>query len=176
MRQVGALTRYHLELVLRGHGWLPPFLAYALLLVLGVTAGDPLLGGLGYGAGVLLPVSAWYVRTVLNAEPPASRACLVAAAGPARVQLGGLLAALTVGLVLAVAEVAGLWWSSGPVANPKADQPPVGTAVLAGLLASVVCVLLGVLVGALCNRPVFVRAPYGISAALALATDRKSVV
>ncbi|MFF3113895.1 ABC transporter [Kitasatospora sp. NPDC057904] len=170
MRQVGALARYHLELLLRGHGWLPPFLAYALLLVLGVTAGDPLLGGLGYGAGVLLPVSAWYVRSALNAEPPASRACLVAAAGPARVQLGGLLAALTVGLVLAVAEVAGLWWVSGPVANPKADQPPVGVSLLAGLLASVVSVLLGVLVGALCNRPVLARAQYGIPLAPALAT------
>lgn len=170
MRQVAALTRYHLELLLRGHGWLPPFLAYALLLVLGVSAGDPLLGALGYGAGVLLPVSAWYVRSALNAEPPASRACLVAAAGPARVQLSGLLAALTAGLVLAAAEVAGLWWVCGPVAGPKADQPPVRSALPAGLLASVVCVLLGVLVGALCNRPVLTRAQYGIPAAMALAT------
>ncbi|MGW2253618.1 ABC transporter [Kitasatospora sp. NPDC001660] len=170
MRQVGALTRYHLELLLRGHAWLPPFLAYTLLLVLEVTAGDPLLGDLGYGAAVLVPVCAWYVRSTLNAEPPASRACLVAAAGPARAQLGALLAALTVGLVLAVGEVAGLWWASGPVANPNVDQPPVGAALLAGLLTSVVCVLLGVLVGALCNRPVLARAQYGIPAALALAT------
>ncbi|MBV6698681.1 ABC transporter [Kitasatospora aureofaciens] len=170
MRQVGALTRYHLELLLRGHTWLPPFLAYALLLVVGVTAGDPLLGDLGYGAAVLLPVSAWYVRSALNAEPPASRACLVAVAGPFRVQLGALVAALTTGLVLAVAEVAALWWASGTVANPKVDQPPVGAALSAGLLTSVVCVLLGVLVGALCNRPVLTRAQYGIPVALALAT------
>ncbi|MQS13707.1 ABC transporter [Streptomyces kaniharaensis] len=170
MRQVGALARYHLELLLRGHGWLPPFLAYALMLVVGVTAGDPLLGALGYGAGALLPVSAWYVRSTLNAEPPASRACLVAAAGPFRVQLGALLAASTAGVVLAVGEVSALWWLSGTVANPKVDQPQAGPALLAGLLASVVCVLLGVLVGALCNRPVLTRAPYGIPVALALAT------
>ncbi|MGW2372751.1 MULTISPECIES: ABC transporter [Kitasatospora] len=170
MRQVGALTRYHLELLVRSHGWLPPFLAFALLLVIGVTAGDPLLGGLGYGAGLLVPVSAWYVRGALTAEPPASRACLVAVAGPARVHLGALLAALTVGLLLAVGEVAVLWWISGAVANPGAQRDPgVGPAVLAGLTTSVVCVLLGVLAGALGNRPVLVRGPYGILATLGLA-------
>ncbi|MEV7187212.1 ABC transporter [Kitasatospora sp. NPDC093102] len=171
MAQIGALTRYHLELLLRSHAWLPPFLAYALLLVVGVAAGDPLLGGLGFGAGVLLPVSTWYVRSALSAEPPASRACLVAAAGPVRVHLGALLAALTVSLVLAVGQVAAVWWTSGPVADPGARQEPgAGPAVLAGLVASVVCALLGVLVGAVANRPVLVHAQYGIPAALALAT------
>ncbi|MFE7530851.1 ABC transporter [Kitasatospora sp. NPDC057542] len=171
MAQTGALTRYHLELLLRSHAWLPPFLAYALLLVVGVAAGDPLLGGLGFGAGVLLPVSAWYVRSALSAEPPASRACLVAAAGPVRVHLGALLAALTVSLVLAVGQVAAVWWTSGPVADSGARQEPgAGPAVLAGLVASVVCALLGVLTGAVANRPVLVHAQYGIPAALGLAT------
>ncbi|MFD4659882.1 ABC transporter [Kitasatospora sp. NPDC058444] len=168
--RIGALTRYHLELLVRSHAWLPPFLTYALLLVVGVAAGDPLLGGLGFGAGVLLPVSAWYVRGVLNAEPPASRACLVAAAGPVRVHLGALLAALTVSLVLAAGQVAAVWWTSGAVADPGARREPgAGVAVAAGLAASVVCALLGVLVGALANRPVPVRAQYGIPAALGLA-------
>ncbi|SOB82413.1 ABC transporter [Streptomyces sp. 1331.2] len=171
MRQLGSLTRYHLELLVRSHAWLPPFLAYVLLLVIGVTAGDPLLGALGFGAGVLLPVSAWYVRSVLAAEPPASRACLVAVAGPARVHLGALLAALTVSLLLAAGQVAALWWAGGAVADPGAGATPgVGTALLAGLLTSVVCALLGVLAGALTNRPLAARGPYGIPAALALAT------
>ncbi|MET8539363.1 ABC transporter [Kitasatospora sp. NPDC004799] len=168
--RLGALTRYHLELLLRSHAWLPPFLAYALLLVVGVTVGDPMLGSLGFGAGVLLPVSAWYVRGVLGAEPPASRACLVAAAGPARVHLAALLAALTVSLVLAVGQVAAVWWTSGPVANAGAGQDPgAGRAVLAGLAASAVCALLGVLAGAVANRPVLVRPQYGVPTALALA-------
>ncbi|MBO1418941.1 ABC transporter [Streptomyces sp. FH025] len=167
---MGALTRYHLELLVRSHAWLPPFLAYALLLVIGVTQGDPLLGGLGLGAGALLPVSAWYVRAVLNAEPPASRACLVAATGAARVHLGALLAALTVALLLAVGEVAALWWVSGAVADAGARRDPgVGPALLAGLLTSVVCALLGVVAGALGNRPVLLRSPYGILATLGLA-------
>ncbi|MEU4115158.1 ABC transporter [Kitasatospora sp. NPDC028055] len=170
MRQVGALTRYHLELLVRSHAWLPPFLAFALVLVVGVTPGDPLLGGLGFGAGLLVPVSAWYVRGVLTAEPPASRACLVAVAGPVRVHLGALLAALTVGLVLAVGEVAAVWWAGGAVADPGAGREPgVGRALLAGLAASVVCVLLGTLAGVLGNRPVLVRSPYGILVALGLA-------
>ncbi|MFJ7276643.1 ABC transporter [Kitasatospora sp. NPDC098663] len=170
MRQVGALARYHLELLVRSHAWLPPFLAYALLLVVGVSAGNPLLGDLGYGAAVLLPVSAWYVRSALGAEPPASRACLVAAAGPLRVHLGALLAALTAGLVLAAAEVAALWWLSGTVANPGVErQPPVGPALAAGASAAVVCVLLGVVAGALANRPVLARPQYGIAVALVLA-------
>ncbi|WP_316526623.1 ABC transporter [Kitasatospora brasiliensis] len=171
MGQVGSLTRYYLELLLRSHAWLPPFLAYALLLVIGLAAGDPLLGGLGFGAGVLLPVSAWYVRSALSAEPPASRACLVAAAGPVRVHLGALLAALTVSLVLAVGQVAAVWWTSGPVANAGAQRDPgAGAAVAAGLAASVVCALLGVVAGAVANRPVLARAQYGIPAALGLAT------
>ncbi|MER6299359.1 ABC transporter [Kitasatospora sp. NPDC001539] len=170
MRQVGALTRYHLELLVRSHAWLPPFLAFALLLVIGVSAGDPLLGGLGYGAGALLPVSAWFVRAVLTAEPPAARACLVAAAGPARVHLAALLAALTAALLLAVGQVAAVWWVSGAVADPGARwDPGVGRALLAGLSTSVVCALSGVVAGALGNRPVVVRSPYGILAALGLA-------
>ncbi|KJS61601.1 hypothetical protein [Streptomyces rubellomurinus] len=169
MRLVGALTRYHLELLVRSHAWLPPFLAFALLMVIGVQPGDPLLGGLGFGAGVLVPVSAWYVRAALNAEPPASRACLVAAAGAPRVHLGALLAALTAGLLLAAGEVAALWGLSGAVANTGAGHAPgVGEALTAGLATSVVCVLAGVLAGALGNRPVLLRSPYGILATLGL--------
>ncbi|MEV7775331.1 ABC transporter [Kitasatospora sp. NPDC086791] len=167
--RIGSTARYHLELLLRSHAWLPPFLAYVLLLVIGVTVGDPLLGGLGLGAGALLPVSAWFVRGVLAAEPSASRACLVAVAGPVRVHLGALLAALTVPLVLAVGQVVALGWTSGPVADPgAAGRPETWAALLAGLLASVVCALLGVLAGALADRPVLTRGPYGIPVALTL--------
>ncbi len=164
---MAALTRYQLELLLRSYGWLPPFLAYVLLMVVGVSAGDPLLGAFGYGAPVLLPVTAWLVRCAVTAEPAASRACSVAAAGPARVQLASLLAALTAGLLWAVGGSAALWAVSGPVSSPKAPGAPVGAALSAGLLASLVCVLLGAAVGALCNRPVLLRAQYGIPLALA---------
>lgn len=170
MRQLGALTRYHLELLLRSQSWLPPFLTYTALLAIGVTAGNPLLGDLGFGSAMLLPVAAWYVRCAVTAEPSASRACLVAAAGAFRVHLAALSAALTAGLVLAVAGTLALWALSGEVADPRAAQPPVGGALLEGVLTSVVCVLLGVLVGAVCNRPVLLRPQYGIPAVLVLST------
>ncbi|MFC8453161.1 ABC transporter [Kitasatospora sp. NPDC057223] len=168
---MAALTRYRLELLLRSYAWLPPFLLYAVLMVVGVSAGDPLLGAFGYGAPVLLPVTVWLVRCTMTAEPAASRACSVAAAGPARVQLASLLAALTAALLPAVGGSAALWWVCGPVGNPgAAPGAPAGRALAAGLLASLVCVLLGVAVGALCNRPVLLRAQYGIPLAPAVVT------
>ncbi|MCX5211141.1 ABC transporter [Kitasatospora sp. NBC_00240] len=165
-----ALIRYQAELLLRSYGWLPPFLAYALLMVIGVSIGDPLLGSQAVGAAVLLPVTAWLVRVAVTAEPAASRACLAAAATGPRVHLAALLSALSAGLLLAAGGTFALLTASGPVSNPKAPPAPVGEAVPAGFLASVVCVLLGVAVGALCNRPVLLRGQYGIPLALAAAT------
>ncbi|OKI22581.1 ABC transporter [Streptomyces sp. CB03911] len=165
-----ALIRYQAELLLRSYGWLPPFLAYALLMVVGVSIGDPLLGSQAVGAAVLLPVTAWLVRVVVTAEPAASRACLAAAATGPRVQLAALLTALSAGLLLAAGGTVALLVASGPVGNPGAPPAPVGEALVAGFLASVVCVLLGVAVGALCNRPVLLRGQYGIPLALAAAT------
>ncbi|WP_329497496.1 ABC transporter [Kitasatospora herbaricolor] len=165
-----ALVRYQAELLLRSYGWLPPFLAYALLMVVGVSIGDPLLGSQAVGAAVLLPVTAWLVRVVVTAEPAASRACLAAAATAPRVQLAALLTALSAGLLLAAGGTVALLVASGPVGNPESPPAPVGEALAAGFLASVVCVLLGVAVGALCNRPVLLRGQYGIPLALAAAT------
>ncbi|MFC9324708.1 ABC transporter [Kitasatospora sp. NPDC057015] len=165
-----ALVRYQAALLLRSYGWLPPFLAYVLLMVVGVTPGDPLLGSQAVGAAVLLPVSAWLVRAVLTAEPAASRACLAAAATAPRVQLAALLTALSAGLALALGGALGLLAVCGPVGDAGVPRTPAAAAVAAGLLASAVCVLLGVAVGALCNRPVLSRAQYGIPLALAAAT------
>ncbi|MCC9306825.1 ABC transporter [Kitasatospora sp. RB6PN24] len=180
-----ALTRYQVELLLRSQRWLPPFLGYALLLAVGVQTGSPLLDSLGVNAALLVPVTAWYARSTLADPPPASgrgyphaaRAVLVAARGAARVQLAALLAALLAGLLLAVLGTAAVWALSGPTAIP---QPPAGGtptpghqvsvpgALLAGLLAAVTCVLTGLAVGALCHRPVLLRAGYGMLGALGL--------
>ncbi|MFE2913657.1 ABC transporter [Kitasatospora indigofera] len=165
-----ALVRYQAALLLRSYGWLPPVLAYTLLMVIAVSIGDPLLGSQAVGAAVLLPVTAWLVRVVVTAEPAASRACLTAVATAPRVQVAALLTALAAGLLLAVGGTLALWAVSGPVSNHKVPPAPLGAALAAGLLASVVCVLLGVAVGALCNRPVLLRGQYGIPLALAAAT------
>ncbi|MDH6127916.1 ABC transporter [Kitasatospora sp. GP82] len=167
---MSVLIRYQVELLLRSQRWLPPFLAYALLMVIGISAGETLLGALGFAAAVLVPVTAWYVRCTTTAEPAASRACLAAAAGRRRVHLAALAAALTAGLTLGLAGLLAVWAVSGEVDANRHAQAPVGEALVAGLLATVVCVLLGLLIGALCTRPVLLRSQYGIPVSLGLAT------
>jgi hypothetical protein len=155
-----ALVRYHLELQLRSYGYLPPFLAYVLLLVLGVSPGDEPLATCAYGSAVLLPVTVWLVRGTVAAEPPAARACLVAAQGAARVQLAALLAAFAAALTLGLAG-----WAGMLAITVRGAKHPVEVA-LVGLVALLVCVLLGLLAGALCGPPVLARAQYGIPVSL----------
>ncbi|MDH6130716.1 hypothetical protein P3T37_000083 [Kitasatospora sp. MAA4] len=164
-----ALIRYQLELLFRSQRWLPPFLAYVLLMVIGISAGESLLGAYGFGTAVLLPVTAWYVRCTATGEPAASRACLGAAAGQPRTHLAALLAALATGLSLGLAGLLGVWAVSGRTTIPPEAEAPLPQVLLAGLLGTVVCVLLGVAVGALCTRPVLLRAQYGIPASLGAA-------
>ncbi|WP_371498745.1 ABC transporter [Kitasatospora sp. NBC_00374] len=158
------LTRYRLELLVRSQRWLPPVLAYLLLMGIGVTAGDDPSGILGWQAGVLLPVTVWLVRCAVTVEPAASRACLVTAAGAARVHLSALLAALVCGLALACAGTA------AALAVGARPEDALWRVAGAGLLAGVVAVLLGVAVGALTNRPVLLGSQYGIPLGLAAAT------
>ncbi|MEW1911674.1 ABC transporter [Kitasatospora sp. NPDC085895] len=158
-----ALIRYQLELLLRSHRLMPPALCYGVLMVLGLSGGDDPLGGHAWSAGLLLPVTAWLVRCAVTAEPAAARACRVAAADARRVHRADLLAALLVAAVLAAAGAAAVIATGGrSAAGP-------GPALLGGLAATAVCVLLGLAVGALCNRPVTSSGPFGILAALGAA-------
>lgn len=158
---MNALIRYQLELLLRSQRWLPPVLSYGLLLVLGLSGGDEPLGGLAYTAGLLLPVTVWLVRCTVTAEPAAARACRVAAAGAERVHRAALLAALLAAGVLGLAATAAVLVMAG--GSPAAAGVPAA----AGAGATAVSLLLGLAVGALCNRPVLVSGPYGILASLA---------
>ncbi len=189
---MAALVRYQIELLIRSHRWLPPFLAYTLLMGIGISGDQAMMDSFGYNAAMLVPVTAWFVRCALTADPAPARACLVAALGSARVQLASLVAALTAGLLLAGGGVLVVLLVSGHTVNPPARQEAPGTAAglaglaggladgrrpevpassaaLAGLLAAVACVLVGLAVGALCSRPVLLRAQYGILATLGLA-------
>ncbi|MFC8716789.1 ABC transporter [Kitasatospora sp. NPDC057198] len=156
------LTRYHLELLVRSQRWLAPGLAYVVVLGLGLSGGDDTAGAAAFSAGLLVPVAGWLVRAAVGAEPAQSRACLVAAAGWPRVHLAALLAAVLAGLGLGLAGLAAavLLGSGGS-----------GAAVAAGALATVVCVLSGAAVGALCNRPVVTGAyavPLGLGGVVAV--------
>jgi hypothetical protein len=152
-RGTGALLRYQLDLLLRSHRWLPPLIFYGAVMAIGIAGGEPLLGSLGYAAALLLPVAAWTVRVCVTNEPAAARACVAAAAGPARVQRAALAAAAVAAGVLGLAGTAVVTAVSGPHADDLHTAVPVGPAALAGAMAAAVSVLLGTAVGALTNPP-----------------------
>ncbi|AJF67854.1 ABC transporter [Streptomyces vietnamensis] len=156
-----ALLRYQSGLLLRSQRWLAPLLLYAAFIGVGVQAGEPVLGALGFSAAALLPVSAWTVRICLTQEPPAARGVVAAAAGRGRAHLAALLTGaawpVLVGTVAVLAVTA--------IADRRGVTVPA--AVSAGLLAASACALTGAVVGALASRP-FVRAPGWSLAALVL--------
>ncbi|WP_327068496.1 ABC transporter [Kitasatospora sp. NBC_01302] len=163
-----ALLRYQFELLVRSQRWLPPFLGFALVLGMGVAGDQPMMDCHAYAAALLIPVTAWYVRCALTADPPAARACLVAPAGPARVYLASLGAALGAGLLLALLEVGVIWLVCGRTTIRPGFEVSWPHAAAAGLLAAVCGVLVGAVVGALSHRPVLLRGSYGILAVLGL--------
>lgn len=148
-----ALFRYQADLLLRSHRWLAPLIFYGAVLAIGVAGGEPLLGSLGYAAALLVPVAAWMVRVCVTNEPPAARACVASAVGPARAQRGALRTALAASGVLGAAGTAVVAAISGPHSDDMSTSVPVAAAVLAGLMAAAVSALLGTAVGALTNPP-----------------------
>ncbi|MFI5805849.1 ABC transporter [Streptomyces sp. NPDC051561] len=158
-----ALLRYQLSLLARSQRWLAPALLYAAFLAIGVQGGQPILDSLGYGAAVLLPVAAWLVRVCVTNEPPAARHCAAAATSPGRAHLAALLtafgctAALGVfgtGLVVAISK----WSDTGDTVRIS----PLSAAG-AGLLAVLICALLGAAVGVLCNWPLLRGTGWGVT-------------
>jgi hypothetical protein len=178
-----ALLRYQAAILLRSNRWIFPLIAYGLLILTGAAAGRPagpqwlsLADGLDWSAAMLIPVVAFLTRSMLTAEPDASRACVAAAAGPVRAQLAALVAALGGGVVLAVAgtcfEVLGnpavAGHSSGILGSVAAAITHPRT-LAAGLAMTAVCLLVGSAVGALCNPPLLRHPAAAMLATLAAA-------
>ncbi|MDG9726616.1 ABC transporter [Streptomyces sp. DH41] len=163
-----ALLRYQAALLLRSQRWLPPVILYAAALGIGVRGGQPVLDSLGWAAAMLLPVAAWLVRICVTGEPPGARACVSAARGPARAHLAGLLVALAAAVVLGTAATVVVTLISDPVSTDHGTRVPPLPAGGAGLLAALVCALLGTAVGALTAWPLL-RSPGRAVPALLLA-------
>ena len=178
-----ALLRYETAILLRSHRWVFPLVAFGALVLTGAAGGSPsgppwlsLADGLDWSAAMLIPVVAFLSRSMLTAEPDASRACVSAATGPVRAQLAALLAALGGGVVLALGGIC-----FEVVANPPVSGHPggllgtVGAALehpqtlAAGLAMTAVCLLVGSAVGALCNPPLLRHPATAMLATLALA-------
>ncbi|MGW6570262.1 ABC transporter [Streptomyces sp. NPDC054975] len=142
-----ALLRYQTDLLLRSQRWLAPLLLHAVLLAIGVRAGEPVLGALGYAAATLLPVTAWVVRICLGQEPAAARNVVSAAAGRQRAHVAAVLAAVACAAPLGAVAVLGVT----AVGDLRGVDPVA--AVASGLLATTTCVLTGAAVGTLTTRP-----------------------
>jgi hypothetical protein len=178
-----ALLRYETAILLRSHRWVFPLIAYGALILTGVAAGTPvgppwlsLADGLDWSAAMLIPVLAFLTRSMLTAEPDASRACVCAATSPVLTQLATLLAALGGGVLLGIVgacfevllspSVSG--HSGGLLGNAGAAiAHPVTLA--AGLAMTGVCLLVGSAVGALCNPPLLRHPATAMLATLAAA-------
>jgi hypothetical protein len=152
-----AVTHYQVALLLRSQRWVPPLLLLGFVLVTATAGGPPAGDALAFGAAALVPVSAWLTRLVLTGEPAAARACLMAATGAARTQLGCLLAALLLSGGLCLLTTAAV--TALVAAGDGAGGPGVLAATAAsGLVSALACTVVGVALGAVCNPPVLRRA------------------
>jgi hypothetical protein len=162
-----ALGRYQVSLLLRSHRWIPAAVIYIIGVVGLGGVGGPATGqgaalgqGLSWSALMLVPAVAWLTRSVLTAEPAAARAVAAAAGGARRAQLSALSAALGFGVALGLA---GFVWeiaTAGVIRSAATNSVMIG-ATLAhlghGLVTSLICLLVGSAIGALCNPPVITR-------------------
>ncbi|MFG3043268.1 ABC transporter [Streptomyces sp. NPDC048330] len=147
-----ALLRYQSGLLFRSQRWLAPLLLYVAFVGVGVRAGEPVLGALGFTAAAVLPVAAWSVRICVTQEPPAARNVVAAAAGRGRAHLAALLTGAAWPVAVAVVAVL--------LVTAAGDRRGVTAfaAASTGLLAALACALTGAAVGALSSRP-FLAAP-----------------
>ncbi|MGW7204517.1 ABC transporter [Streptomyces sp. NPDC054837] len=164
-----ALLRYQAALLVRSQRWLPPFILYVAFLGVGVQSGQPILDSLGYAAAALLPVAAWLVRICVSNEPPAARACVSAAVGPARAHLASLLVAFATAALLGAVATLVVTLISDPVSADHQMRVPRLPAGAAGLIATLACALLGTAVGALTTWPLL-RSPGRAVPTMLLAT------
>ncbi|MEU0808294.1 ABC transporter ATP-binding protein [Streptomyces sp. NPDC005970] len=163
-RPLPALLRYQAALLARSQRWVPPIVLYAAFMGIGVAAGQPILDSFGYAAGALLPIAAWLVRVCVSNEPPAARNCSAAATSPARVHLGAVLTGLSAAAVLGVAGALFVALISDPKTSDQRIDISRLDATSAGLLAALICALLGVVVGVLFSRPLLLSNGWGIQA------------
>jgi hypothetical protein len=146
---VTALLRYQAANLLRSHRWIFPLITYALLLFVGGAGSGQraLTDGLAWSAALLVPAVALLTRSMLTAEPAATRACVAAARGPAKAHLAILIVAFAAGAVLGLAGTAYELMTAG-------HNSALLTPLAVGLGQALVCGLVGGAVGTLANRPV----------------------
>ncbi|MFI5954509.1 hypothetical protein [Cryptosporangium sp. NPDC051539] len=147
-RRVGRLAWSRVNGFARTRRALAPWIAlFALLAILHAGGAAPSIEAYGTSALVLLPVFAWQVKLVLDAEPDGQRLLAgVAVGGLFREVLAGLLAALTPAVLTIVVALA-LPQVIGAIKNPGSVVGLVFGLWIHGLSA-----LVGLAIGAWASR------------------------
>jgi len=162
-----ALVRYQLSLLLRSHRWIPAAVVY-LIGVVGLGGvggrvmphGAELAQGFTWSALMLVPCVAWLTRSMLTAEPDAARACVAAAGGPRRAQLAALAAAAGLAASFGIVGICWEVFTCGVVRAAHTNTVMFGATFAdlgRGIGASLICLLVGSAIGALCNPPLIRR-------------------
>ncbi|HVV09146.1 hypothetical protein [Amycolatopsis sp.] len=154
------MTRYQLALLLHSQRYLPPLLAYLLVLgILYTDVGSLPMPELAVSAGGLTVVTCWLTIALVDAEDPVQRLItLVHARRMPKLLTGVVAAVLGVGLVAAVGS---LVWSS-------IEHRGLSAGVLGlGLLAHLACACTGIAIGLPSSRLVLPHIGYTVLAALA---------
>lgn len=99
-------------------------------------------------------MGAWLARICVTNEPPAARSCTAAATAPWRAHLASLAAAFLATLAVGVAATVVVALISDGVSTDRLVRVAKWPAAGAGLLAVLVCALVGVAVGAVTTWPV----------------------
>lgn len=156
------MIRYQLALLGHSQRWLPPSLAFGIVLgILYSDRGAPVIPEFAVSAGALTVVACWFTIALVDAEDPTQRLItLVHARRRTRVLTGIVLAVFTCCALLTVLSLV-----VGTIRHQGAPQPgPLGLGVLAHLAAA--CT--GVAIGLPCSRLLLQRRGITVLVALAL--------
>ncbi|NYI88413.1 tetrahydromethanopterin S-methyltransferase subunit F [Amycolatopsis endophytica] len=155
------MIRYQLALLAHSQRYLPPLLAYVILLsVLYSDAGSEARPLFGVSAGALTVVACWLTIALVDAEDPVQRLITQVHAGRLSTVLSGIVAAVVV--CCAALMVVPLVWAALVHSGFSTDV------LVDGLIAHVACVAAGVAIGLPCSRLLLPRIGYTVLAALAL--------
>ena len=130
--------------------WVPPWVAFVLLVAVSYPPGAAALGSMSIGVVILLVTSTWIGLATVNSESASQRASLAAASGGAvRYRLATLLGAVVASSLLIPLSVG---WA-------LVDDPGriTAAALTAGALAHLVAATTGTAVAAVVSRPLVAR-------------------
>ncbi|BBH65985.1 hypothetical protein ACTI_26700 [Actinoplanes sp. OR16] len=159
-----ALTRMRVAGFARSGRALPPLVA--VLVALSVLYGggaSPAAAAYGYSAVALFPILAWITKLVLDTEPDVQRRLARLAVGPAREAAAGLSAAALLGAGVCLLAMLAPWPFGGIRGPAGADEAPLATGILLGVLAHLLSLLGALALGALAARAVTRRVLPGVA-------------